>query len=112
MPPVRLAAEDGQRSQGERPGHTWRGPAYGNEPEAERLPFAYAAYDPRDNVVIIAVGGNTPRYPVVLRHLIWHPTEVELDATSRGTERRGKKREGPPLYRASVDDGDSPNAAR
>jgi len=45
----------------------------------ERLPFTDAAYDPRDDVVIIAVGGNTPRYPVVLRHLIWHPVGVEVD---------------------------------
>jgi len=45
-------------------------PAYGDEPEAERLPFTYAADDPRDDVVIIAVGGNTPKYPVMLRHLI------------------------------------------
>jgi len=36
----------------------------------ERLPFTYAAYDPRDDAVIIAVGGNTPKYPVVLGHLI------------------------------------------
>jgi hypothetical protein len=54
-------------------------PAYGDLPEAERLPFAYAAYDPRDDVLIIAVGGNTPKYPVVLRHLISHPAEVDVD---------------------------------
>jgi len=36
----------------------------------------YAAYDPKDDVVIIAVGGRSPRYPVVLRHMISHPTEV------------------------------------
>src|SRR4051794_6616011 len=41
--------------------------------------FAYVAYDPKDDVVVIAVGGNTPKYPVVLRHLIWHPTEVDVD---------------------------------
>ena len=55
-------------------------PAVRGEPEAEHLPFAYAAYDPKDDVVVIAVGGNTPKYPVVLRHLIWHPTEVAVDA--------------------------------
>ena len=55
-------------------------PAYGDQVEAERLPFAYAAYDPKDDVVIIDVGGNTPKYPVVLRHMIWHPTEVDVDA--------------------------------
>jgi hypothetical protein len=54
--------------------------AYGDEVEAERLPFAYAAYDPKDDVVVIAVGGNTAKYPVALRHMIWHPTEVAVDA--------------------------------
>jgi hypothetical protein len=54
-------------------------PAHGVEPQAERLPFAYAAYDPRDDVVVIAVGGNTREYPVLLRHMISHPTEVDVD---------------------------------
>lgn len=54
-------------------------PAYGDEPEAERLPFAYASYDPKDDVVVIAVGGNTPKHPVLLRHMISHPTEVDVD---------------------------------
>jgi hypothetical protein len=54
-------------------------PTYGDEPEAERLPFAYSSYDEKDDVVIIAVGGNSPKYPVVLRHMVWHPTEVDVD---------------------------------
>jgi hypothetical protein len=49
---------------------------FGDQNEVERLPFTYASYDPKDDVVIIAVGGNNARYPVVLRHMIWHPTEV------------------------------------
>jgi hypothetical protein len=53
-------------------------PEYGDQHEAERLPFAYADYDPRDDVVIVAVGGNSPRYPVLLRHMIWHPSEVDV----------------------------------
>jgi hypothetical protein len=32
-------------------------PAYGDEPRAERLPFAYAAYDPKDHVVDVDDGG-------------------------------------------------------
>ena len=36
-------------------------PTYGDQHEAERLPFAYASYDPRDHVVIVAVGGSSPR---------------------------------------------------
>jgi Family of unknown function (DUF5335) len=53
-------------------------PQYGDEPQAERLPFAYAGYDPRDDVVIVAVGGNSSRYPVVLRHMVWHPEQVDI----------------------------------
>ena len=53
-------------------------PTYGDQHEAERLPFVYAAYDPRDDVVIVAVGGKTPRFPVVLRHMIWRPSEVNV----------------------------------
>jgi hypothetical protein len=54
-------------------------PAYGDEPEAEHLPFAYTVYDPKDDVVVIAVGGSTAKYPVVLRHMISHPVEVDVD---------------------------------
>jgi hypothetical protein len=37
---------------------------YGDNEQAERVPFAYANYDPRDDVVVIAVGGRSGRYPV------------------------------------------------
>jgi len=52
---------------------------YGANEEVERLPFSAAAYDPRDDVVIISIGGKSPGYPVVLRHMVWHPTEVDVD---------------------------------
>ena len=52
---------------------------FGDETEAERLPFAYASYDPKDDVVIVAVGGRSSTYPVVLRHMVWHPIEVDID---------------------------------
>ena len=26
----------------------------------------------------VAIGGNAPRHPVVLRHMVWHLTEVDL----------------------------------
>ena len=55
---------------------------YGDGTEVERLPFAYASYDPKDDVVIIAVGGSSSKYPVVLRHMVWHPTEVDVDTAS------------------------------
>jgi hypothetical protein len=51
---------------------------YGDNSEVERLPFNYADYDHKDDVVTIGIGGNSLRYPVVLRHLIRHPTEVDV----------------------------------
>lgn len=51
---------------------------FGDQAEVERLPFAYTNYDHKDDVVFVAVGGNSPRYPVVLRHLVWHPTQVSV----------------------------------
>ena len=60
-------------------------PSLGDQIEAERLPFNYASYDPKDDVVIIGVGGDTPRFPVILRHMIWHPSEVDI-AQLKATE--------------------------
>jgi len=57
-------------------------PTYGDLHEAERLPFAYASYDPRDDVVVVAVGGKSPGYPVVLRHIISKPTEVSVSGAA------------------------------
>lgn len=53
-------------------------PSIGHQYEAERLPFSYLAYDPKDDVVVVAVGGQEPRYPVVLRHIVQHPQEVDV----------------------------------
>ncbi|MET0999291.1 MAG: DUF5335 family protein [Marmoricola sp.] len=52
---------------------------FGDQTEAERLPFMYAEYDPKDDVVIVAVGGRSSSYPVVLRHMVSHPSEVDID---------------------------------
>ncbi|MET7761957.1 DUF5335 family protein [Streptomyces sp. NPDC005336] len=46
--------------------------------EAERLPFSSLTYDPKDDVVVVAVGGQSPRYPVVLRHMVSHPKEIDV----------------------------------
>ncbi|MGW3247956.1 DUF5335 family protein [Streptomyces sp. NPDC001070] len=56
-------------------------PSLGPQHEAERLPFSYLDYDPRDDAVIAAVGGRPPRYPVVLRHMIMHPREIDIVTT-------------------------------
>jgi Family of unknown function (DUF5335) len=53
--------------------------SFGDQTEAERLPFAYTSYDAKDDVVIVAVGGRSSSYPVVLRHMVPHPSEVDID---------------------------------
>jgi hypothetical protein len=50
----------------------------GHQPEVERLPFSYATYDPKDDVAIVAVGGDDLRYPVVLRHMVSHPAQIDV----------------------------------
>jgi hypothetical protein len=50
----------------------------------ERLPFNGITYDRRDDVVVISVGGSSPRYPVVLRHLINGPQEILFDLIPQG----------------------------
>lgn len=65
-------------------------PTYGDLHEAERLPFAYASYDPRDDVVVVAVGGVRPRFPVVLRHIVTGPAEVSVsDRAARIIDKDG-----------------------
>ena len=58
---------------------------FGDQLEAtEHLPLTYIDYDPKDDVVIVAVGGQTARFPVVLRHMIEHPNRVFI-SPPRGT---------------------------
>jgi hypothetical protein len=52
---------------------------WGDAHEAERMPFTYVTYDRRDDVVVIGVGGSSAAWPVLLRHMVWHPVEVALD---------------------------------
>ena len=56
----------------------------GDSSLVERLPFDGITYDHKDDVVVISVGGRPPRYPVVLRHLIHHPTEIQFDLITQG----------------------------
>jgi hypothetical protein len=53
-------------------------PDVGYQRRSERLPFFELAYDSDADVIRIAFGGLSPQYPVVLRHLIWHPVELGL----------------------------------
>ncbi len=51
--------------------------SFGDQVEAaERLPFAYIEYDYKDDVVVVGVGGQTARFPVVLRHMIRRPEQI------------------------------------
>jgi hypothetical protein len=54
-------------------------PTFGDGDEVERLPFAYVNYDRPTDTVIVAVGGRSAAYPVVLRHMIQRPVEVAVD---------------------------------
>lgn len=60
---------------------------FGDEYEAEKLPLGYIEYDNKDDVVIVAVGGRDGRYPVVLRHMIWHPQRLLADPPEPDTVR-------------------------
>ena len=59
---------------------------FGDEAQVEKLPLAYVEFDPKDDVVIVAVGGRDSRYPVVLRHMIDRPQHVVTD--TYGDDRR------------------------
>jgi hypothetical protein len=52
-------------------------PTYGDQVAGERLPFALATYDPRNDVVIITAGRSDEDEPT-LRHMISHPSEIDL----------------------------------
>ncbi|MCW2900496.1 MAG: hypothetical protein JWO67_2761 [Streptosporangiaceae bacterium] len=58
---------------------------FGHGHETERLPFNYASYDHRDDVVVVGIGGESARFPVLLRHMINHPVEIDF-AVPRPTE--------------------------
>jgi hypothetical protein len=59
-------------------------PEAGDNPMVERLPFDNITYDYKDDVAVVAVGGKGLRYPVALRHLIYHPQEFVVDLIPEG----------------------------
>ena len=60
---------------------------YGDQFEAEQMPFAYLEYDDKDDAVIVGVGGKDSRYPVVRRHIIEHPKAVLADPPAPNSAR-------------------------
>ena len=56
----------------------------GDQTDIERLPVQAISYDPRDDVLEVAVGGRGTRYPVVLRHFISSPTAISVEESPEG----------------------------
>jgi len=52
---------------------------YGDQFEAEEMPFTYIEFDDNDDTAIVGVGGKEGRFPVVLRHIIEHPQAIIAD---------------------------------
>jgi Family of unknown function (DUF5335) len=48
--------------------------------EAKRLALQMLTYDRRDDVFEVAAAQGGPRLPSVLRHLVDHPTRIEVDS--------------------------------
>jgi hypothetical protein len=55
------------------------GADFGDQLEAEALPFAYIEFD-KDDDLIVGVGGRDGRYPAVLNHIVSHPTSILVDS--------------------------------
>lgn len=60
------------------------GEQLGDQTDVERLPVQAIGYDPRDDVLEIAVGGRGTRYPVVLRHFVSKPTAISVEEPLEG----------------------------
>ena len=53
--------------------------SFGDQLEADRLPWHALVYDVRNDLIELSVGGRDRRIPVVLRHSIRRPTAVWLE---------------------------------
>jgi hypothetical protein len=51
----------------------------GDQSDVERMPLQAISYDPRDDVLEVAVGGRGVRYPIVLRHFISNPKTISVE---------------------------------
>ncbi len=54
----------------------------GDQLDAERMPLQAISYDPKDDVLEIALGGRGVRYPVVLRHFVSSPRTISVEESS------------------------------
>jgi hypothetical protein len=67
---------------------------WGDLHEAERMPFTYVTYGAKDDVVIVGVGGRSAAWPVLLRHMVWHPVDVSLATVGQAVVVRVAERHG------------------
>jgi Family of unknown function (DUF5335) len=51
----------------------------GDQFDAERIPLEAISYDPKDDVLEVALGGRGTRFPVVLRHFISNPQTISVE---------------------------------
>ena len=56
--------------------------ALGDQLDVERLPLQTIGYDPKDNMLEVAVGGRGVRYPVLLRHFISSPQTISVEESA------------------------------
>ncbi|GAA1825045.1 hypothetical protein GCM10009682_51440 [Luedemannella flava] len=61
---------------------------YGDLNKAAHMPLSSVMYDPRDDTVVIGVGGTSSRYPVTLRHFVAHPTGIDIYESHAGAALR------------------------
>jgi hypothetical protein len=59
----------------------------GDQEEAVKLPLNSLEYDKKDDVVVVALGGHSTRFPVVLRHMIRHPQAIWVHPPAPATTR-------------------------
>jgi Family of unknown function (DUF5335) len=51
----------------------------GDQVDVRQLPLQAISYDPKDNMLEVAVGGRGVRYPVLLRHFISNPRTISVE---------------------------------
>jgi len=54
----------------------------GDQTDVERMPLQAISYDPKDDVLEVALGGRGVRYPIVLRHFISSPQTISVEESS------------------------------
>jgi hypothetical protein len=54
----------------------------GDQIDVEQLPLQAISYDPKDNMLEVAVGGRGVSHPVLLRHFISNPRTISIEESS------------------------------